>query len=235
MFGMSGESVVKTRTTESPLGIRQDLVDRTGPMAAGSEPLLQHKGSYSLRLASGSFYFIDPEAHEYWSIGDPAGDFLKDTTQMLKAMESFSGKVDAKSNSEVDSVGKGDDILGQRTAHWRIHDQMRMSMKTGDDSILSGSDLTTEAYFANSIPRLAPTGMRDLKFGAEAKKKLPQTLALRALTKGTMSMPGMTMPMQISMEVTQVEKRQIDPALFEVPPGYKKVEMPLLTSPQRNF
>jgi hypothetical protein len=229
-----GETVMRIGVVESPLGIRNELLESKGPpgamMGGGGSPFLKHPGNYIVSLASGATYVVDPEAREYFVLELPA-----DSSAEMQALDAFGANVDSKSNNEIDSLGEGALIGGQPNSHWRIHQVSRITMRTGNDSVVSGSDLTTDSYFATAIPRLAPERLRDPETRDSGNRKLPPNLELKSLRKGTISMPGMAVPLEISTEVTRVEKKPLDREVFSIPKGYKKVEMPFPAPPQRNF
>jgi hypothetical protein len=222
---MFGQAVVKTRTLESKLGIREELVEQSGPAAVGAAEqagmeFVQRPGSYRLSLASGDIYFVDPKAREYSVIS--ADDSTQDTMAMKRLAENVSGN----SHSDVDSLGSGGIVAGQPTSHWKIHEISRISMKAGNDSVITGSDMNIDIYFSTSIVRLAPCDLRAPRGYSVGDRHVPNTLELKRVAKGTMNAPGMAMPIEISMDVTKVSMQRLDPALFALPEGYKKVPMP---------
>lgn len=221
--GMFGESVLKTRTMESTLGLREELVERSGLMGAnaseGGDSFLEKPGSYRLSLASG-MYFVDPASREYFTISD-----ADSSSADMKQLEQLASGIDGKSRSDVDSLGPGDTVAGQPTSHWRIHEVTRMSMKAGTDSVITDSDMIVDTYFS-TISRLAPEDLREPRAWSKGNREVPTTLELKRVKKGTMGLPGMVMPIEMSMDVTKLSRQGLDPALFAIPRGYKKVPMP---------
>jgi hypothetical protein len=221
-FGAGGDAVARTRTTESTLGIREELLESTGSrIPIASSPFLK-PGSYRLTLANGEFYVIDPVAREYFSLIPSSSD----TADMMSTVKDFSQKVSGNSTSEADSVGDGDVIAGEPTTHWKIHEVMRMSTKVDGDSVITGEDMTTDAYYAKSVAHISRLDLPEFQRDGNAKQKLPGTLVLRSLMKGTMSVPGMAIPIEISREVTSIGKHSLDASLFAIPKDFTKVDMP---------
>ncbi len=70
-----------------------------------------------------------------------------------------------------------------------------------------------------------------MKKTVAAYARLPKTVTLKTVQKGSFAIGPMDMSTTTTTEVTKIEKGKFSESLFQVPKGYKLVEMPFPKMP----
>jgi len=243
--GLPTSLTVRTRTIESAGAIRVETLERSGMKASSFNPFNQEPGSYRITFADGRMISVDTAKREYYEV-DVTRMFKKDSP-MMKMMASMNAKP-SDGKIEVSYKGPGDVILGHKTNQWQTHNVFTMSMVANGDTIAMTTDQFAIVSYADdirhlvapSVPGVTPDSEMVATFreflGADSiatreMRKLPKTLPLRMVTNGSMSMGPIDMSTTVTMNVTRVERVSLDHSMFEIPKGYKKVEMPMMTPP----
>ncbi len=234
--------VEKTRTIETRRGRRVEVLERTPAMGVSPIPtsVAEAPGTYRLTLDGGRrIISVDTVNHEYFevSLGGPGG-MDSSLTKMISSMKmKMSG-----TKSDLQELGDGGIIAGQPTTHWKVHEKIMTSTSHDGDTAEFGADTFTETWYAKDISSIEPldTGkfddpqLKDLPLEMVPEdsvtkaiyRRLPKTLPLKQISKGTMGMGGMMLLTTTTMEITRLERGRFDAALFEVPKGYKRSNSP---------
>jgi hypothetical protein len=228
-------SVVRSVVTAAGRDVRTDILERTGPRSPGFES----EGSYTLlRGKDMKMFSVDTAKHTYYEL-----DLAKMQAQLNNMMKS-SGATMKVSRFEftVEDIGDGEIILGHPTRHWRIRQSMDMRMGVDAETMAVTTENTIDSYYAKDLklPK-EPIGdgdtaslrvFRNLIPESDAGKmraqleRLPKTLALRSIAKGTSGVATMKTATSSSTNVTKIETLKVPASIFEIPAGYKQVPMP---------
>ena len=234
----------RTRTIEAPGMVRNEVLEVSGAaLAAEGNPLKGKPGSYTLEV-QGRFYGVDPIKREYYEMR--VKDLIDKTAGMMKALEGMKTKV-SEDKVDTEDLGEGEVILGHRTRHWRMRQSMTMTAQMMDDTIAISSEMIIDTHYARDLERLKSTSVKVdslqlsafrsfMPFGDMAKtvaaySRLPKTIPLKSVQKGSFFMGPMDMSVTVTTAVTKIEKGKFSESLFRVPKGYKLVEMPFPKMP----
>ena len=249
MDGMPFASQVeRTRTTETPRGIRIDVLERSGPgaMLAQRNPAVGAPGSYRLAIDGGRrMIVVDTVKREYYEMN--YAQMAGMGAEVSKMMTSMGMKMSAVGFDAKD-LGDGGVILGHPTTHWKTHQTMTTSMQVEGDTVAMTADMFIDTWYATDVKPVTPQGplnsypgeldsaamsmMRGVMGESAEKilenyKRMPRTIPLKVEIKGSMNMGEMDVMTGTTREVTKLERGKFDPALFEVPKGYKPVDNPM--------
>ena len=228
----------RTRLTIADGKARFDQIEGSSPQILSASPT-----AYSLSSRNGfDLYTIDTAKKEYSRVD------LAQMKEMMSDAMSMLGQVNMKMSSsrfDVDSLGAGEAVLGYPTVRWRSVQSMTVSMAVGADSIAMAMENTTESLYAPSIEALKAgtlpeqdsimkLGMFDglvtdelMKTMAVAYQKLPKGIPIRSVATTSMMMGMEEFTVTTTTEVSKIEKVKRPASFFELPKGYKEVEMDL--------
>ncbi|HEX6574721.1 MAG TPA: hypothetical protein VF042_07085 [Gemmatimonadaceae bacterium] len=236
--GGSGKSVM----TVANGNMKLEQTEHTGPALPGAGA-----GTYMLmRGAQKKMYSVDPAKKQYYEF-----DIDKMQAQvgaMLKNMPGMQMKF-SKLNSKVEDLGDGEALLGHPTRHYRMTNEMVANATMMSDTLTITMSTTTESYYAKDIKvdwstmvsgdTAVLSQFRELIPGVDAAKfresvaKLPRLVPLKSITTTSSHFGPMEQVIKVTQVVTKVDKKQVPASIFEIPAGYKKVEMPSLAGPER--
>ncbi len=243
-------SAVRSRHIETLRGVRVETLERTGMKMPGTNPFTPSTDHYSLTLQDGTTFIIDTVRKEYYQLD--ARKLMGKGSELSSMMSSMNVKM-SESAMDAEDAGEGEVILGHPTSHWKIHSTMTMTMTVNGDSVANTSEEFADTYFSRDFKHVfkatvKPGDLPDstmLSFAAafrgdsakfrEVAKKLPKTIPLKRVDKMSMMMGPMEILSTTTIEVTKIEQKSFDPSLFEIPKGYKKVEMPIPASPLKDM
>jgi hypothetical protein len=220
--------------------VRMDLTMKGA--GAQTTPLTAN-GSMSMILSDSgkTVTYLDTKGSRY--IRMRPADMLAQSQQMGVKMD-FSN-----TRATVDSLGAGPAILGHPTAHYRIGTGMTMSINAMGQQQTVTIATTSDYYYATDIKGsvnpfasfsgadMASTLSGSNKDFAEkmkaAQAKLPKATPLKATSSATMTIAGMpTRVTNTDAIVTGIKWVPADPKAFEVPAGYKALDMSSLNVQQ---
>ena len=187
--------------------------------------------------------YLDSKNSQYMSFR-PA-EMLAEAQTMGGVKMEFSN-TDAK----VDNLGAGPRILGHPTLHYRVGTRVTMTITGMGQSQSVKIASSTEYYFPTDIksalnPFASITGTdmmgmfggTNKEFAAKlkaAEKMLPKAPPLRTSTTATITTDGTSRVTKSNTEVTSVQWVNADPKVFEIPAGYKAVQLPTMGGTQPN-
>jgi hypothetical protein len=242
----TSNTMMRSRRIETPRGMRTETLERTGMKMPSSIPFAPSTDRYNLALADGRHFTIDTVRKEYYEVD--VNKLTAKGSPLSSMMSSMNMKM-TDSRMDAEDAGDGEVILGHPTSHWKIHATMTMTMIVNGDSVANTSEEFSDSYFSRDVKHvfnavakagdrpdstilsLASSLIGDSATFAAVAKKLPKTIPLKRVEKISMMMGPMDVLSTITVEVTRIEQRSFDPSLFEIPKGYKKVEMPIPASP----
>lgn len=179
--------------------------------------------------------YLDAKNNQYMSVRP--GDMMAEARQMGMVNMEFSD-TDAK----VENLGSGPRILGHPTARYRVGTRLTMTISGMGQSESVKINSTTDYYFPtdiksaiNPFSTITGTDMIGMLGGSNkefadklkaAETKLPKAPPLRTATTATIITGGVTRVTKSNTEVTSVRWVNADPSVFEIPAGYKAVEVP---------
>ncbi len=155
----------------------------------------------------------------------------------------------SNTKATVDSLGAGPAILGHPTSHYRIGTGMTMNIDAMGQQQTVSISTTSDYYFAtdikgsvNPFASFSGADMASALTGSSkdfaekmkaAQAKLPKATPLKATSSATMTIAGM--PPHVTNTdaiVTGIKWVTADPKAFEVPAGYKALDMSSLNVQQ---
>lgn len=166
--------------------------------------------------------------------------------EMMAEAQSMGGvKMEfSDTDAKVDNLGAGPRILGHPTLHYRVRTRVTMTITGMGQSQSVKIASSTEYYFPTDIksalnPFASITGTdmmgvfggNNKEFAAKlkaAEKLLPKAPPLRTSTTATITTDGTSRVTKSNTEVTSVQWVNADPKVFEIPAGYKAVQLPTL-------
>lgn len=168
-------------------------------------------------LSAGTQTMLIPQQKTYMTLD------LND--EKFKGMAERIGKSAANQPMKITSTGKTETVAGQACEHW----------------VMDNGQQQTDMCFAKGLGFFGNSGqlnsmlsqLKNLPFGNQAKTMLDANPEFaRFAAEGAFPLKiaqienGQTKPI---MEVTSVERRPLDDALFSVPADYKKMNLPGLS------
>jgi hypothetical protein len=225
--------------------MRMEVVESAVPPGFG----MFETGTYMISDDGGRHtYTVNPVKHEYSELDSKK--MLENAEGTMSALNSGSlGARMLTSGLKIDvaDLGAGETILGHPTNHWRTVQTTKMTMVMGKDSIAVLTETTTDAFFGTDLPYLArPDKRKDTtstnpytmlgtpEEAAKAKaemNRLPSGMPLRNVAVTVSAFGPMKTRNTNTTEITKIETVQVEPAFFQVPKGFTKVEMPSLELP----
>ena len=216
--------------------LRMEELERTGPPS----PMTLHKpGSVMLMHgAEKKMFTLDPAKKEYWEL-----DVTKLQSQIsavLKSMPGMQMKF-SEMKAQVEDLGDGEALLGHPTRHYRLTNAMTINAMMLADTMSMTMQSSSEAWFATDLSTddntmAADTSMlsqfRELIPGIDAANfreelaKLPKLVPLKSVSTTSSYFGPIDMTMKVTQLATRVEKTMVPASTFEIPAGYKRVEMP---------
>lgn len=172
--------------------------------------------------------------------------------EMMAEAQSMGGvKMEfSDTDAKVDNLGAGPRILGHPTLHYRVGTRVTMTITGMGQSQSVKIASSTEYYFPTDIksalnPFASITGTdmigvfggNNREFAAKlkaAEKLLPKAPPLRTSTTATITTDGTSRVTKSNTEVTSVQWVNADPKVFEIPAGYKAVQLPTMGGAQPN-
>lgn len=213
--------------------VRMDLTMK----GSGSQVTpLASDGSMSMILSDSgkTVTYLDTKGSRY--IRMRPADMLAQSQQMGVKMDFTDTK------ASVDSLGSGPAILGHPTSHYRITTGMTMNVSAmGQQQTVTIAN-TSDYYYAtdikgavNPFSTFSGADMASALTGSNkdfadkmkaVQSKLPKGTPLKATSSATMTIAGMP-PRVTSTDaiVTGIKWVAADPNAFEVPAGYKPLDM----------
>jgi hypothetical protein len=169
---------------------------------------------------------------------------------MLAQSQQMGVKMDfSNTKATVDSLGTGPAILGHPTTHYRIGTGMTMNVDAMGQHQTVTIATTSDYYYAtdikgsvNPFSSFSGADMASALTGSNkdfaekmkaAQAKLPKATPLKATSSATMTIAGM--PSRVTNTdavVTGIKWVAADPKAFEVPAGYKALDMSSLNVQQ---
>lgn len=213
---------------------RMDVLKATGPQTPGK----QTAGSFTLKTDQ-HVYSVDPEKHEYSEMSPEnlkaqAGDLMKAMKGMQFKFSDF--------KFDVSDLGDGATLLGHPTRRQKIKQRMTVTAVMMGDTVAISIESTQETWKAKDLrgaidPTIADDTSFSTPFGdiipqADVDKlkaemaKAPKGLPLKSVTETTTYFGPMEINATVNMVVTKIEKVNVPASLFELPKGYKLVDLP---------
>ena len=221
--------------------MRVDEIGHTGPVRGSQTGTVM-----IMRGDKKKIYGLDTAKKEYYEL-----DLAKMQSQvgaMLKSMPGMEMKF-SDLKATVQDLGEGETLLGHPTRHFKVTNSMTMNAMMQAESLSISMESTSDAYYAKDIPldessmMAGDTSMlsqfRDLIPGVNAQKfrdefkKLPKLVPLKSVNMMSSYFGPMDVTVKVTQVVTKVEKKQVPASIFEIPAGYRKIEMPALAGPMR--
>jgi len=181
--------------------------------------------------------YLDSKKSEYLTFRP--SEMFEELQQMGEIKMDVSG-----AEATVTSLGAGPAILGHPTARYRMDTGMTMTITGMGQQYLIKVSSTTEYHYPTDLktafnPLMSLTGAEMLDvFGGSGKDfaakhkaaeaKLPKAPPFRIVSSTTVGAQGTTTVTSSNTEVTSVQWVSADPRIFEVPTGYKEIELPKL-------
>jgi hypothetical protein len=187
-----------------------------------------------------TFIMLQPEKKQYMQVNPSAT-----MEGMQKMMEGMGQKMKMEISGDdpkVENLGKGPDIMGHHTVHWRVTTDTRTRFgvmgQIQEMEIANVSDMfiaTDIKNLRNPFRGLERNPIVDM-FGDAAKeyvakteaarKKLPDGAPLRVESHGKTSNARAESDVTSVMEVTAIRKINATNEMFAIPAGYTQMQMP---------
>jgi hypothetical protein len=191
---------------------------------------------------------IDDNAKTY-SVVD-FDDMMKQLTTAVSQAQAKAGqsttKVNGTGNVTISFDEKPDSqtqVIAGMTAHHAV-DTITMSMQGSGDCPSNSQSMTMDVWYAPAPVKMScPTRMAAPSLGNRGGSPCMQSMMMQANNmkssqariplKTTMSIPMGPMTMGTTTTVTSVKTMPYDPAFFDVPAGYTKVDASVTPPPHR--
>jgi hypothetical protein len=189
-----------------------------------------------------TFIIIQPSKKQYMTINPSA--MMEGMQKMMEAMGATMTFEITGDDPTVENLGKGPDILGHHTLHWRTTSTTKV--KVGAMGQTQQTDATTvvDQYIAPDVMNLDDpfrglqrNPMADM-FGGGAKdylekmqaarKKLPAGSPLRTEQKVHINAAGRESNASSVSEVTKISSVHATDEMFKVPADYTMVKLPMM-------
>ncbi len=231
--GTADTGVIVGHAVGSSDKVRMDLTMKG--QGAQVTPLAQD-GTMSMILSDSgkTVTYLDVKGSRY--IRMRPADMLAQSQQMGVKMEM------SNTTATVDSLGPGPAVLGHPTTHYRIGTGMTMNINAMGQQQTVTIATKSDYYFAmdikgavNPFSSFSGADMASALTGSNkefaekmraAQAKLPKATPLKATSSATMTVSGM--PPRVTTTdalVTGIQWVNADPKVFEVPAGYKPLDM----------
>jgi hypothetical protein len=215
---------------------RVDVLESTGPdtpgkPSAGSFMLSRDRQVYSIDTVKHEYYEFSPE-----KLKQQMGEMMKAVPGMQMKFSGF--------KFDVTDLGDGENILDHPTRRWKIRQLMNVTTIMMGDTISISMETTQETWSAKdmfgpgnpmtSVDSGAVSVFGDLIPAAElaglraSMAKMPKGLPLKSASHTTSYFGPMDVTLTMNTQVTKIEKVRVPASLFELPKGYKLVDLPTL-------
>jgi hypothetical protein len=227
---MSGDYAV----TYTDRNSRIDVLKTTGPQAPGK----QSAGSFTLNTDQ-HVYSVDPEKREYSEVSPE--NLKAQTGELMKTMKGMQLKF-SDFKFDVTDLGDGEPLLGHPTTRQKIKQRMTVTAVIVGDTVAITVESTQETWKAKDLrgaidPTIAADTSLSSPFGdiipqadidklKAAMEKVPKGLPLKSVTHTTSYLGPMEINVTMNMVVTKIERVSVPVSLFELPSGYKLVDLP---------
>ena len=197
--------------------------------------------SYTLMLGGDRIYSIDTVKREYFLT-----DMSKLESGLADAMSGLAMMNFKVSGTKIDvrEIGEGDKVMDHPTSHWRSTGTFTITMAAMSDTVAITMEESSDFYYARDLgipfmrlfqpdsamvsgPLAQLFGPENAKIMSTGYAKLPKATPVKTVTRMMVIMGEMDMSMSNTAQLTSIEKVDVPAAYFELPKGYKQVEMPL--------
>lgn len=239
--GSADSGAVRGHVVSSPTKVRIDM-----SAIGGRAPTpLATDGNVSMIVSDSgrTITYLDVKNSQY--VRFRPNEMFAQAQQMGGVKMDFTG-----TEATVTSLGAGPAILGHPTARYRVVTRMTMTITGMGQQQSVKISSTTDYHYPTDLrsafnPFASFTGTDMLSmFGGSSKElatklkaaedKLPKAPPLRIATSSTVAGPGVTTTTTSYTEVTSVQWVNADPRVFEIPAGYKAVQVPSMGGAQPN-
>lgn len=203
--------------------------DTPGKPAAGSFMLSRDRHVYSIDTVKHEYYEFSPE-----KLKQQMGEMMKAVPGMQMKFSGF--------KFDVTDLGDGENILGHPTRKWKIRQLMNVTTIMMGDTISISMETTQETWSAKDIfgpgnPMTSADSGAVSMFGdmipsAElaalraSMAKMPTGIPLKSTSHTTSYFGPMDVTLTMSTQVTKIEKVTVSSSIFDLPEGYKQVDLP---------
>ena len=213
---------------------RVDVLESTGPDTPGKPAA----GSFML-ASDRQVYSIDTVKHEYYEFSPEK--LKQQMSDMMKAVPGMQMKFSGF-KFDVTDLGDGENILGHPTRKWKIRqlmnvttimmgDTISISMETtqetwsakdffGPGNPMTSADSGAVSMFGDMIPADELAGLR------ASMAKMPKGIPLKSASHTTSYFGPVDVTLTMNTQVTKIEKVSVSSSIFDLPKGYKQVELP---------
>lgn len=213
--------------------LRMDVTKGDGIIFKDNSVVLSNDGGETLLV-------LDPRKKTYFEL--PINDLLAASGSMLKAMGGMIKLSIKNPKVSVKDVGDGGSIEGYPTNKYVIDTDYNMSLTVlgmkNDSKVHSSSQIWTTSKLGEE-PRMflqqrsVRTGIEELDEILSEHAKAMKGFPLKHVTRTvTTAKNGKTQTVTSTVTISHIQKKSIAPAQFELPKGYKEVEMTMPGMPQ---
>lgn len=241
----STELTNRARFTVAGSRSRYDFVKNEIP----SFPGMNSEGSYIVVGDDRRIAAVNPSTREYFYV-DPS-KMLERANDVLKAFPLGLTLNLTDVVFEATDLGKDTIILRQPAKRWRLRQSATMRVGIGAEEISLKLETINEQHIATAIqppgdgiaaaPFLSTDSASPLRTfmdaatlqrAAQEKRKMPMGMPLRSSTRVSFEGQGMKTTLQSTMDVTSITRVQVPADFFDVPRGFRLIEMPVPALPE---
>lgn len=213
--------------------LRMDVAQGDGIIFKDDSVVLSNDGGETLLV-------LDPRKKTYFEL--PITDLMAASGTMLKAMGGMIKFSIKNPKVAVRETGDGGSIEGYPTTRYVIDTDYDMSLTVmgmkNDSKVHSSSEIWTTSKLGEEPlmflqQRSVRTGIEELDEILSEHAKAMRGFPLKHVTRTvTTAKNGKTQTVISTVTISNIQKRTVAPAQFELPKGYRELEMPLPGLPQ---
>jgi len=203
------------------------------------------KGSYMLvKGESGTITIVEPPARTYYELS--AAELGQSIAAITGAASSLVRMQVSGLETRGESLGAGPAISGVQTTHYRITQRYTLSVSVFGKKSTMTSSSTIDYFVAPSLAKDLVYPFMDL--GTSAGQMVPSGTGLGEITQQVMDEQrklftgpaikmltrtesvdekGRTSVSMATNEITGIERAEVDPAIFDIPAGFKATASPM--------
>ncbi|HUQ20136.1 MAG TPA: DUF4412 domain-containing protein [Gemmatimonadaceae bacterium] len=238
----------KTTTTETTghavMSKGRMRMDMTGSGAPAQIPGFGPGSTFTMILPDNgrTFILLSAEKKQYMQVNPSA--MMEGMQKMMEGMGQKMAMEISGDDPKVENLGKGPDVMGHHTAHWRMTTNTQVRFGIMGQNQEMGLANVSDMFIATDMKNL-PNPFRGLQrnpivdmFGDAAKdymakteaatKKLPEGAPLRIESHGKMRNARAETDVSSVMEVTAIRKINAKDEMFAIPAGYTQMQMPMM-------
>jgi hypothetical protein len=230
-------SMLRYEVTPTPIQLKLDKDDHVQTF-----PVIN---PYTLIFDAGRIYSVDTVKREYFLLDQKS--LANTVSDAMIGFEALDFRV-TDTKFDVTDMGDGEPVASHPTRRWRVTGAATLAMSVAGQTDAVTVEELTDYYYASDftmpvIQTMVPDtsaasgafaaimGREHARKVAEEYSKLPRSTPIKTVTRMSFAAGIMDVASTETMELSSIQTISVPASYFELPKGFKKVDMPLPEMP----